>query len=125
MPKPQSVPAITFSLPTMAANFSSRCATSRGCSTWLVSVSITPGISAFPSGIFHLLPHFPLVRVARIGGFEIDEARVCLQHRLDDVLELDVVVMRAGIVAPAQMQPHFFGGRPRVASFMASIAIGT
>src|SRR5262245_7396203 len=51
-------------------------------------------------------PHLPFMGVARIGGLEIDEAGIGLEHGIDDVLELDVVVVRAGIVAPAQVQPH-------------------
>src|SRR5207245_7623109 len=44
VPKPQSVPAITFSRPTTPATLQIRCATSSGCSMKLVTESITPGI---------------------------------------------------------------------------------
>ena len=50
VPKPQSTPPITFSLPTTSAYCSSRSATSSGCSTMLVVESITPGMIALPSG---------------------------------------------------------------------------
>ena len=52
------------------------------------------------------LPDFPLVCMARIGSFEVDGARLSLEHWSDDVLELDVVVVRSGVVAPAHVQPH-------------------
>ena len=48
--KPQSEPAMTFSLPTSRAKFLRRSATSSGCSTMFVAWLKTPGISNFPSG---------------------------------------------------------------------------
>src|SRR5262245_60853468 len=48
--KPQSVPAMTFSRPTMLASRTIRCATSSGCSTMLVAWLMTPGISTLPAG---------------------------------------------------------------------------
>ena len=50
MPKPQSVPAMTFSRPTISANLMIRSATSSGCSTKFVVVSKMPGMRTFPSG---------------------------------------------------------------------------
>ena len=50
VPKPQSVPAMTFSRPTSRAYCSIRWATSSGCSTKLVAESITPGIRTLPGG---------------------------------------------------------------------------
>ena len=43
VPKPQSVPGMTRSRPTTSAKRPMRCATSSGCSTKLVFVSMTPG----------------------------------------------------------------------------------
>src|SRR5262249_44696045 len=51
VPKPQSVPAMTRSRsPTAATASSIRRATTSGCSTKLVVVSITPGMSIIPAG---------------------------------------------------------------------------
>ena len=50
--KPQSVPAMTFSRPTISAYLTMRCATSSGCSTSTVECEITPGIRIVPSGSF-------------------------------------------------------------------------
>src|SRR3984957_13596392 len=49
-PRPQSVPAITFSRPTTLAYRTMRSATTCGCSTILVAWLTTPGISSLPSG---------------------------------------------------------------------------
>ena len=50
VPKPQSVPAITFSRPTILASRTMRSATSSGCSTKLVVVSISPGMRSIDVG---------------------------------------------------------------------------
>ena len=50
VPKPQSLPAITFSLPTSFAYRPMRCAMSSGCSMKFDFDSITPGMSSLPSG---------------------------------------------------------------------------
>src|SRR5262249_79767 len=50
--KPQSVPPMTFSRPTISARRTMRCATSSGCSTILVAWLMTPGISTLPGGSF-------------------------------------------------------------------------
>src|SRR6185437_12528151 len=51
-PKPQSVPAMTFSLPTRLAKRWMRCDTSSGCSTTSVEWVTTPGITILPAGSF-------------------------------------------------------------------------
>ena len=48
-PRPQSVPAMMFSRPTIAAYRRMRSATSCGCSTRLVAWLTTPGISILPT----------------------------------------------------------------------------
>jgi hypothetical protein len=50
VPKPQSVPASTFSWPTSSATRHRRWAISSGCSMKLDTESITPGINALPAG---------------------------------------------------------------------------
>src|SRR5215469_1334785 len=52
--KPQSVPPITFSRPTIFASRTMRSATSSGCSTMLVAWLITPGIKTLPGFSFTL-----------------------------------------------------------------------
>src|SRR5580704_14725093 len=59
-------------------------------------------------GKLNLIPYLPLMLVARICSLEIDERGVCLQHRLNDIAHLHVVMMRASIISPAEMQAHFF-----------------
>ena len=56
--KPQSVPPITFSRPTILASRTSRCATSSGCSTMLVAWLMTPGMSTLPAGSLALCQTF-------------------------------------------------------------------
>src|SRR5262245_33082105 len=48
--KPQSVPPMRFSRPTIRASRTRRCATNSGCSTMLVAWLMTPGISTLPGG---------------------------------------------------------------------------
>src|SRR3974377_794932 len=54
--KPQSVPPMTFSRPTIFASRTMRSATSSGCSTMLVAWLITPGIKILP-GLSFTLSH--------------------------------------------------------------------
>src|SRR6185295_19797653 len=49
------------------------------------------------------LEHGPLVRVARVRRLELNRMRLGLPHDVDDVLQRHVVMVRTGIVAPAQM----------------------
>ena len=77
VPKPQSVPAITRSGPTISAKRSGsagRPARGARCS-WSVESS-TPGASILSSGIARVAPHRPLVRVARVGRLEQDRRRL-------------------------------------------------
>ncbi len=50
-----------------------------------------------------ILPDRPLMRVTRIGCFERDALRPHAKHDLDDLGEIDVVRVRALIIAPADM----------------------
>ena len=47
--------------------------------------------------------------VSGVGGFEEDRLRLGLPDEIDDVREVDVVVMRPGVVAPAQVHPQLIG----------------
>src|SRR5206468_2998812 len=49
-PRPQSVPAITFSRPPSRAYFTRRSATSSGCSTKSLAWPTTPGMRILPAG---------------------------------------------------------------------------
>jgi hypothetical protein len=70
--------------------------------------SITPGISSFPSGSLTGLEQRPLVRVARVRRFQRDRMRLRLPDDVDHVGERDVAMVRALVISPAKMQPHFF-----------------
>lgn len=50
VPNPQSGAAMTFSRPTILAYWTMRCATRSGCSTNVVTESMTPGMRILPSG---------------------------------------------------------------------------
>src|ERR1700693_3521507 len=54
----------------------------------------------------HFLPNFPFMLVTRVSGFHVDERRVDLQDRLDDLTPLNVQMMRAGVIPPADMQSY-------------------
>ena len=49
-------------------------------------------------GQIDLLPYFPLVGVAWIGGFKGERARAYLDHHVDEVLELAVAMVGARVV---------------------------
>ena len=61
------------------------------------------------SGSFTRLEHGAFVGVARVGGFERDRVRPRREHDVDDVGERHVVVVRALVVAPAQMHAKLLG----------------
>ena len=52
---------------------------------------------------FHLFEQRPLVRMPRIGGLERDRNRLCHEYDVDDVRKRNVAMVRAFIVAPAEM----------------------
>ena len=85
--KPQSVPAMTFSRPTIFASRTMRSATRRGCSTVVVWWVMTPGIRIFPGGSFDVLPDAPLVLVARVGALDQVGAGAHAQHQVHDRVE--------------------------------------
>jgi hypothetical protein len=49
------------------------------------------------------------VLVPGVGTLEGDRRGPGLQHRLDDLMQRNVVVVRALVVAPAEMQTHALG----------------
>ncbi len=57
-------------------------------------------------GELHLLPHRDLVLVARIGALDQEGLRLHLQQEIDDVVELEIVGMRAVPASPAEMVAH-------------------
>src|SRR5262249_29206855 len=56
-PKPQSVPAMTFSAPSSSTKRRMRCATSSGCSMPSVACETMPGMRILPDRQLHVLPH--------------------------------------------------------------------
>src|SRR6266705_3575728 len=54
----------------------------------------------------HLLEHFPLVFMPRVGGFDRDSIALYLEEQIDDVFERHIPVVRAGIVAPTHMDAY-------------------
>ena len=105
-PRPQSVPAMTFSRPTSRAKRTMRSATRCGCSTTLVAWLTTPGMSSLPSGSFDVLPDAPFVLVRGVAGFDRVGAGVDLEHEVDDVGERDVGGVRPVPAAPADVVAH-------------------
>ena len=110
VPKPQSVPAMTFSLPTTLAKRTMRSATRSGCSTKLVTVSITPGIRTLPSGKAWSVEDAPLVAVARIGALDGQALGVHAVQHVDDLGQRHVAHVRPLVVAPAHVQADAIGG---------------
>src|SRR5262245_1739597 len=98
---PQSVPPMTFSLPTVSANSLIRHATSSGCSTVLVAWPITPGIRTVSSGSF--APRLPFMLMTGVRRLEQQPARAHLQQHRNDILDRDVGDMRAVMASPADM----------------------
>ena len=86
-----------------------RSATSSGCSTKFVMLSMTPGISTLSSGILAFAQHAPFVRMPRIGGLEELGLRLCLEDDGQDRFERDIVGVRSLVVAPADVHPHALG----------------
>jgi hypothetical protein len=64
---------------------------------------------AFPFGQLHLLEDGPFVLVTGVDALEADRRGLCLQHRLDDLTQRNIVVVRALVVAPAEMPAHLLG----------------
>ena len=111
VPKPQSVPAITRSLPTISAYCTMRWATSSGCSTMFEVESRTPGTSTLSSGSLcvantsHSCPCRALApSMSRPIGLAFSAVGSTLASG-------DVVRVRPGVVAPADVQAHAIGGQ--------------
>ena len=51
--------------------------------------------------------------MARVGRLKRDRARPCQEHDVDDVGQRHVAVVRAFVIAPAQMHPHPLRRDPR------------
>ena len=64
---------------------------------------------AFPVGQLHFFEDGPFVLMTRVSALEADRRGPCLQHRLDDLTQRNVVIVRALIVAPAEMEAHTLG----------------
>ena len=106
MPKPQSVPAMTRSRPTIAGEANDALSDQRRM------------FDVIGRGVDHarqqhlvlwkldVLPNRPLVGMARISGFKHQALNLCAKHDLDDLAEIDVVGMRPLIVAPADVHAH-------------------
>lgn len=50
--------------------------------------------------------------VAGVGAFDVDRARVHVQHVIDDVGQRNVEMMRGAGVAPAHVEPNPIGRNP-------------
>jgi hypothetical protein len=108
--KPQSVPAWTFSRPTTSA---SRVRPLGDEPRVLDRVDLDVDHAedqVLAVGQVDLLEDLPLVRVARVGALDVERPRVRLQDRLDDVPQRHVLVVRAGVVAPAHVQADLLLG---------------
>src|SRR6516165_10748330 len=55
----------------------------------------------------HLLEHFPLVFMARVGRFDREGIALYHEEQVDDVLERHIPVVRTWIVAPTHMDAYF------------------
>src|SRR5215831_16431644 len=64
---------------------------------------------AFPVWQLHFFEDGPFVLVPGVGALKGDRRGPCLQHWLDDLTQGNVVVVRALVVAPAEMQAHARG----------------
>ena len=109
VPKPQSTPAMTLSRPTALAYCTMRSATSSGCSTKFEVGIDHAGDDGLAVRQLDVLPHLPLVAVARIGAGKRHRHRLGFEDDVDDVLDRDVAVVRAERRAPADMHAHAVG----------------
>ena len=60
-------------------------------------------------GQLHLLEQCPFVRMTRIGGLDRNCARPGAKDDVDHIAERHVAMMRAFVIAPAQMHAQFLG----------------
>jgi len=75
-------------------------------------------------GKLYVFEHPPFVLVAWVRAFWIDGADLGLEHLPDDLLERDIFVMWACVVAPAEMEADLLPRIPSSAELSASIASG-
>ena len=81
------------------------CATTSGCSTKLVVVSITPGIRIISGGSGLLPQRRVFVLVPRIGELDAERADLGAIEQGQQPREREIVGVRAFPVAPADVQP--------------------
>ena len=70
---------------------------------------MTPGHRTLSSGSADALEERPLVGVARVGRLEEHGPGLGLPDEVDDVGQVDVVMVRARVVAPAQVHAQLLG----------------
>ena len=58
----------------------------------------------------HILPHLPLMFVARVGALDHEGARLDLEDLVDDLAQRNIRRVRAGPAAPAHVIAHHVGG---------------
>ena len=104
--KPQSVPAMTRSRPTILASRTMRSATSSGCSTMTRGMRDAARHQHFAFRQPDVLPDPPFVLVARIGHLEGIAAGPDGHDDVGEVLHLHVVDARTHVDAVAGMVPH-------------------
>src|SRR5580765_456352 len=68
-----------------------------------------PGEENFSLRQLYLLPNLPFMAMARVGRFDGDSRDVGFKHDIDDIAQCDVAVVRAFVVAPANVDAHLFG----------------
>ena len=73
---------------------------------------MTPGIRILPSGQLDVFPDLPLVLVADVGRLDGVRLGVDLEQQVGDVLQLDVVDVRAVAAAPADVEADQLLGQP-------------
>ena len=109
VPKPQSVPAMTRSRPTIVRETQDALGDQLGMLYVVRRRAEHAGHEDLV--VRHLLPpeYRPLVRMARVGGLEQQRLRLGLEHDGQQLLERDVVVVRPLVVAPADVHAHAIG----------------
>ena len=106
---PQSLPAMTFSLPTTLRPTLDTLRHQFGMLDEVGDRVDYAGNHHLARRQLHLLKDLPFMLMARIARLQNDSRRTRLEHDVDDLPQLDIVMMRALVVAPAQMHPHRLG----------------
>ena len=89
-PSPQSVAAMTRSLPTPLVKRRMRCATSSGCSTTFAAWLTTPGRMILPSGSLTSSQTRPFVLVPDVAGLERIRLAFHRQHDVHNVAHRNI-----------------------------------